>query len=310
MKDGKSLLLLLLAFGLVGTWVFHLYDKNQYSTKINEVIVKDTAGMAAAIRDSLEKLYASTVNEMGDTIDPTGVASPDSIQGVPDSWLQDFINLRKEVEKILGTKNITKETLQDAQSRIQGLRAKLDDLTLASVSPENQRKLLVVELRQLNEEVVSLRLPVSGVDSLHNDPKKTDPSGISLTATDVKMTVMDSNADDGSETETSTAGDANKMILSFTTRNTEMPFSNAEIFVVIIDPEGKVITNEIWDSGSFDTRKETGKTFTRKIKFDYVKGEKKRIVVSLDYDKFNPGTYRIKLYHNKMLIGQTTKTLH
>jgi hypothetical protein len=309
MKDGKSLLLLLLAFGLVGTWIFHLYDKNQYSNKIKEVIVKDTAGMAEAIRDSLEKLYATSVNEMGDNIDTASAALPDSLQGIPTSWLRDFIKLRKEVEKILSTKNITKESLQDAQGRIQGLRAKLDDLTLAHISPENKRKLLTAELGQLHEEMSNLHLPVSGDDSLHNEPKKTASADVSLTATDVKMTVMNSNNDDESEAETSTAKNANKLVLSFTVRNTDMPFSNAEIFVVITNPEGAVITNEIWDSGSFDTRKETGKTFTRKIKFDYVKGEKKRIVVSLGYDKFTSGTYQIKLYHNKMLIGQTKKTL-
>jgi len=60
MKDGKKLLLLVLSLCLTATWIYHLYDKNRYANlPVKEKIVKDTAGVAAVIKDSLERYYAA-----------------------------------------------------------------------------------------------------------------------------------------------------------------------------------------------------------------------------------------------------------
>ena len=308
MKDGKSLLLLLLAFGMVGTWVYHLYDKNQYSNKINEVIVKDTTGMAEVIRDSLQKLYASAVNEMGDTIDTTH-GNLDSLRGQLDSRLSEISGLRNEISRILSNKNLTKDELKEAKSKIRDLHSRVDEMTIENSSLEDQRKKLNGELNQLTEEVKGLQQNISILDSQNNELKKIVYSASTLVASELTLAIIDTKASSGAEMETSRAKRANKVVVSFIAQNTIAQFTNTEVFVVLTDPGGTVITNELWESGNFDTKNENGKTFTRKIKFDYVKGEKKRLVFSLDYDKFIKGTYRIQLYHNKTLIGESAKTL-
>ncbi|MES1218736.1 MAG: hypothetical protein ABUT20_24745 [Bacteroidota bacterium] len=307
MKDGKSTLLLLLAIGLVGTWIYHLYDKNQYSNKVNEVIVKDTTGIAAAITDSLQRLYASRVNEMGDRID-TANANVDSLKGQLDSRLQEISNLRNEISKILGRKNITKDVLKEARGKIQEMQAKVDEMNAQNMSLEEERKKLNGDLNMLTDQMKGLQDNISKLDSQNRELRELVNSASTLGATDLKLMIVDASSGD-SEKETSKARKANKVVVSFIAQNNIAQFANTEVVVVLTAPDGSVITNAIWESGSFDTKKEKGKTFTRKIKFDYSKGEQKRLIFSLDYDKFSKGTYTLQLYHNGTLIGETSKAL-
>ena len=64
MRDNKSILLALLAGGLVVTWVYHLYDKNQYSNNVKEVFVKDSSAVAKAVSDSLRGFFIQTLEQL------------------------------------------------------------------------------------------------------------------------------------------------------------------------------------------------------------------------------------------------------
>jgi len=61
MRDNKTLLLALLAGGLIITWIYHIYDKSQYSNHTREVFVKDSTAVAEAVSDSLRKYYSRTL---------------------------------------------------------------------------------------------------------------------------------------------------------------------------------------------------------------------------------------------------------
>ncbi|MCW3116599.1 MAG: hypothetical protein JWM28_681 [Chitinophagaceae bacterium] len=271
-------------------------------------MIKDTSGMAEAIRDSLQKLYASSVNEMGETID-SAFANRDSLQGRLHIRLTAISKLQNEINRILSNKNITKEELKAAKSKIRELQALIDQLIIESTSSEKERKKLNGELNQLSEEVKEFHADFSSLDSKNEEIKKMVIPASTLVASELRLTMVDAKTSPGTETETSEAKSANKVVVSFMAQNNVAEFSNTEIYVVLSEPDGTVITNEIWDSGTFDTKKEHGKLFTRKIKFDYIQGEKKPLTFSLDYDKFIKGIYRIRLYHNGLLIGETTKTL-
>ena len=62
MRDSKNLLLLLVSVGLMGTWIYHLYDKSRYSTHLAQVLVKDTMATQEAVRDSLQKYFQRNIS--------------------------------------------------------------------------------------------------------------------------------------------------------------------------------------------------------------------------------------------------------
>ena len=98
--------------------------------------------------------------------------------------------------------------------------------------------------------------------------------------------------------------------MSFAVKNNIADYENAEVYIVITQPDGKLLTSDVWESAStIDTRSEGKKRYTRKIRFEYQKGETKQLLFSLNADEYEKGTYILQLYHNGYMIGQTSKTL-
>ena len=81
---------------------------------------------------------------------------------------------------------------------------------------------------------------------------------------------------------------------------------NAEVVVVVSDPAGKALNTEVWDVGSFETKTEGRKIYTRKVRFEYSKGEAKQLIFTLEPNSFEKGTYKLSLYHNGVRIGQSS----
>src|SRR4030095_9750636 len=85
MRDNKSILLALLAAGLVITWIYHLYDKSQYSNHTTEVFVKDSSAVAKAVSDSLRGFFIHTL----DQLDPEKIQVDSLTRTSSDSvWMQ------------------------------------------------------------------------------------------------------------------------------------------------------------------------------------------------------------------------------
>ena len=100
MRDTKSLLLILLSFGLVGTWVYHLYDKTKYSKQRTEIYIKDSIAVAEGIQDSLHKLYSSTITNLDAELDSTK-SSAGQLKGGLGNKLSEINRLKAEIAAIL-----------------------------------------------------------------------------------------------------------------------------------------------------------------------------------------------------------------
>src|SRR6185503_18085614 len=62
------------------------------------------------------------------------------------------------------------------------------------------------------------------------------------------------------EEETQQARKVSKMVVSFAVQSNAADLNNAEVFVVITQPDGEVIKNDVWDSGVMDTRNDGRRT--------------------------------------------------
>jgi len=127
MRDVKSLLLLLLSLGLVTTWVYHLYDKTIYSRKQTEGYIKDSIAVEDAVRDSLQKRYSITMNEMDTQLDSTK-SNVDSLKGELDTKLIEIYKLRNDIREILKNRKASNADLRIASDKINDLQQKVDDL--------------------------------------------------------------------------------------------------------------------------------------------------------------------------------------
>ncbi|MBP6432163.1 MAG: hypothetical protein KA319_10375, partial [Ferruginibacter sp.] len=136
-----------------------------------------------------------------------------------------------------------------------------------------------------------------------NEDKPTTGSGL-FSASQIKVTALSAEDDK----ETTTAEEVEKITGSFVVKNA-MPYKNAEIIIVITQPNGKVLKNSAWETGIFETKEDGRKMYSQKIKFDYSKGETKKCNFSVIADNYPKGNYTLQIYHNGVLIANSVKTL-
>jgi hypothetical protein len=126
-------------------------------------------------------------------------------------------------------------------------------------------------------------------------------SNISLTPVTVK---------NDRERETTAANKVSKLVISFDVKNSITDKTSDELYVIITQPDGRVLKDDVWESFSIDTKKDGKKSYTRKVRIDYEKGENKNLIFSLNADEYMKGNYKLQVYHNGYMIGQTSKVLN
>lgn len=301
MKDSKPLLLLLLSAGLIITWGYHLYDKSRYVNQTKEIFVKDTSAVAKAVADSLREFFTHTLNELD-----TANIQTDSINNLAEVDLQNKITginqLRQDIREILKRKELKQADITAVKIKIDDLKIRLADLKKEDTTATNEKLNGIVA--ELNKEVKSRQQNIQKTGVANSQPGKIEETPVFIVS-DIRFAAYSAQAGQ-KEIETTEQERANKFIASFTVRNNTAGFQNAEIIAVIADPTGKSVNPELWDAGSFETKNEGRKIYTRKIKFEYNKGETKRLLFSLEPDTFEKGTYKLTLYHNGVRIGQST----
>lgn len=306
MKDPKPVLLLLLALGLITTWIYHLYDKTQYTKRRNEIYIKDSMAVAQGVTDSLQKIYSVTLNDLGTKLD-SSVSSADSLQSELGNKVAQIQNLKKEIGSILGKRGITKEELDLARRKIDELQTMVQGLKKQNSSMEEERNRLNSILAQLNGDMRGLEENITKLGEENKSLREKINLASVFVASELRLSAVSRKG--SKETEVSTAKKAEKFVLSFLVQNNVNQFNDADVYVVITGPDGQVLQNPVWDSKTIDTKGEGKKPYTLRIRFDYEKGESKRLLFSLDPDKFIKGTYTMQVYHNGYRIGQTSKTL-
>src|ERR1051326_2859071 len=152
MNDSKNLLLLLISFALVGTWIYHLYDKSHYTSHQLAVLVKDTLATEEAIRDSLQKLF----NEKTVELDTTRTVA-DSLKGTLNSSMIKILDLRRQITDILKNRNATKADLIKARELIEEYKERIEEMKAQNNDLEAERTRLNGILAQLNDQMKGLR---------------------------------------------------------------------------------------------------------------------------------------------------------
>jgi peptidoglycan hydrolase CwlO-like protein len=307
-RDTKTLLLGLLSFGLVATWVYHLYDKTQYSNRRKEIYVKDSTAVAQAIKDSLQHIYSVAITDLDQKLARTRNAT-DSIQTALDVKLSEVQNLRGEIDQILKNRNSSKADLDLARRKINELQGLVQELEGEKDSMEQERSRLNNVLDQLTGDIASLQ------QNIHNlgeeNRKLADKVNLAsvFVASELKLTpVAVKNA---KEQETDQAKKASKFIVSFTLQNNVNEYDNADVYVVITQPNGQVLKNDdIWDATFTSQANGSRLSYTRVVRFDYRKGEAKKLFFSINADQYQKGDYRLEVFHKGYEIGETTKVLN
>ena len=300
----KALLLVILAAGLLGTWVYHLIDKNRYRVlKSEAVLIKDTASVESRVRDSLQTLFTQALEQM-----KSKRTDVDSLKDQLDTQVFQIFKLRNEISSILKNRNLTKADLNLAKEKITELQQKIDDVKVQNDNLEVERLRLSTTLDQLSNEMKDLHQNIQRLGKENKEMAETINQASTFIVSEMRLIPVD--VQQGvKETETSQAYKANKFLVSFAVQNNITKNTMSEVVVVITDPVGNVLHNDIWESGNFESKTAGVKNYTIKLRFEYNRGEQKKMMLTLEPEKFIKGNYKMEVYHNGVLIGETSKTL-
>ena len=292
-----SLCLLLLAFIILFAWGF-IYYRNAAETAKGQpaLIIKDSS-LAASLRDSLQKMYSSTWSQLNRQLD-AAKSNADSIQGNLDLKYEEFSQIRTEIARILDN-NKTPTQMEVARVKLLELQLRLDDWRKKynDVAAENAR--LSALLKQL-----ASASPASNMRS--NAGAATAPGAMPVANRHVEnnLPAMQVQA---WQLRAEEDNDRVKLKGSLEVINNDNN-SSVEMYVVILQPDGKLLKQSGWDSGSFETREGT-KIYSCKLRFDCARGENKSLNFSVPSGNFQKGMYSIQVYHKGVMVARGNKSL-
>jgi hypothetical protein len=298
MKDTKTLLLLLVSIGLVSTWVYHLYDKSHYSTQQKEVFITDSLAIQQGINDSLQQMYNATLSKL-DTV----MLGKDSLTTEFKGKLVEIVNLRNEIAVVLNREGITRADLNKASEKIKVLQQKVAEVSNQNNTLVQEKERLTVMLTQLTQEMSAIQENTVKTVQEKTDLEETVNTGSTFIASELTFKAMNQKSPD-KEVPTSKADKTDRFLVSFLLQNNITPIKNAEVFLVLTDPNGAVIQNDQWQSGALVSKKDGVYKYTRKISFQYNKGEQKKIVLPIQLSDYAEGLYSVQVYHNGIKIGK------
>lgn len=296
-----SLLSLFISTTLLFTWGYDYFiNKDRRAEK---VLRTGTQPRGKFVTDTPQQISSS--NHKGDSQLLFPGNNPDSTNANMDVKLREFYALKNEIAILLQNYN-TGNDLELARQKIAELQERTEELKNRNILVEDENKRLVATLQQLSRGLSNSEQP-SGTNAPGNITRSENVRATTaFKASDLRLFAVMS--DDEKEVETSAAGKAGKLVGSFVVRNSDPQGNVAEIHIVIVQPDGRILKSSPWESGTFETPGGK-KIYSYKLRFDYTRGELKQLSISAGSENFQPGEYVMQVYYNGVMIGSVAKRL-
>lgn len=295
-----SVALLIISAVLLLISGYNIYFKKQGPQAL--VIGKTAVEIPLQLRDSLEKVYSNTVTAINNNLSFADNATSDR---ETQTKMAELATLRQEIVTLLANKNDDSD-LQLAKVKIEELQQKVAVLQNRYTGVESENK----RLQSLINQLLNGKSSAGTANTAAVTPDKQ--GNVTSTAVNSNspfagalhlFAVANTNT---KEQETTEADEAEKIVGTFVVKNLPAK-GNGELLVVILQPDGKVLKNSVWESGTFETV-EGKKIYSRKL-YAETTTEEKQLNFSLTPDKFLKGDYTMQIWYNGSMIGKMVKTL-
>lgn len=220
----------------------------------------------------------------------------------------EIAKMKTEIRGILNNKNASASELKRAKTLIAQLNGEINTMQEQITFLTSENDSLKYEKEELKAERVTLiRNLDSTVDVNSNLTNKVDVAS-TLNASNISITPIKIK-NNGKEKVKTVAKRVDKLVVSFDVRNRIIQSGTTDLYVIVIDPDGKAVTDAA-GSGTFTTRDEGKKSFTAKLPVDLETSKTKNVEFGFaPGDNFKQGSYIIKIYQNGFLIGQGKQEL-
>jgi myosin heavy subunit len=295
----KNVIIGVLAAGLIAVSGYLIYAKNQSSDTIQQQetqiakVSSEKSDVQASFDASLARLDSmTTVNT--------------ALEGQLTDKNTEITKMKTEIRSILNKRNATASELARAKTLIASLNEKISTMEqeVARLTTENQtlnndKVVLTQEKEKLTQDLTATTVVKQELE------KKVDVAS-TLNASNIVITPINVR-NNGKEKVSTTAKRVDKFLVSFDVDNRIVQPGQTDIFVVVVDPDGKAIAT---GTETFSTREEGDKTYTAKVPVSLETAKKKNVEFAFrPGSNFKQGNYTVQIYQNGFLIGQGTREL-
>ena len=295
----KNYLIVVLLISLIISIVFHFRDKKE--------IITNYTTQVETVKSEKESIQAEFIASAA-KVDSLSAYST-KLEGELANKQVSIVSLKNQISTILKKKNNTDAELDNAKTLIAELNTKINGLITEIAQVKEQNVQLNNQNQQLTQEKAQIAVEKQAVEqNLSNTKKELDEKidiASTLHASFFKLTSVRTKKN-GKEKETSSAKKIDKFLIEFTIDDNRISQSGAkEIFVVVTDPSGNIIS----DGATFKTREEGDKKFSDKLTIQFEKGKSTPVSYKKPVKGLSPGNYLIQVYNNGFKIGEGLKEL-
>ncbi len=289
----KNNIIIVLVIALVGTWAYLLWDKDQSrdTIELQAVQIENLDADKAAIQKEFEQAVVRLDSVTNSNSTLTNQVAQQQ---------RDIDSQKAAIKKILNDRNATRASLTQARGMVSDLNGKIAAL-------ENQIALLKQENIALNDANMTLQGEKQGLEqdlsksaAQNAALAKTVEIGSTFSASSIQISSIDVRPS-GKEKITANSKRVDKLLVRFDVENRIAPSGPADMYLIVTDPAGKVITEKGF---VLPTREEGDKPYTALIPVNYEKGTRQKVEFPIRAGQYNKGTYRLEIYHNGFKIGE------
>ena len=292
-----------LLVGLLATWGYIIYDKNQTKETIDQ---KETMiATTSTQRDQLQKELEDAA--MRYDVLKTSNSKKDSSITVKDREIDEK---KTRIQQLLSKANATQSELAEAKRLISSLNGDIDGYKEQVAVLQQQKTQLISEKAVVISQRDRVQRNYDSSTLVIKEKENLIDVGSTLHASNFSIVGINER-NNGKEKTTTTAKRVDKLRISFDIDENMLTESGTkEIYVCITAPDGSPIAVQAMGSGTFSTRQGSEKPYTQKLDVNYT--QNKRQTVSFDWKQgsvFNTGNYKIEVYNNGFKVGEGYKPL-
>lgn len=302
-RDNRGLIYGILIAALLGTWGYIIYDKSKTRDLIQSKDVQYST--LDSSRNQVQKEYEDALLRLDDL---SGKNSKlDSLLKTRDKELE---SVKTRISQLVRKQNASASDLAEARRLISQLNGKIDGFVAEIERLQGENQTLTQERNNLTTQKAELEQTLSTTQTEKKAAEEKVDIASTLHASNFRIEAVNERGG-GKEKATTTAKRADKFRISFDLdENMVAPSGEKDLYILVYDPSGKLISEQGLRSGTFSTRQAGEKQYTNRIQVNYEQGQRKNVSFDLrQTDKYQPGNYKVEVYHNGFKIGDNTVSL-
>ncbi|MGH2566690.1 MAG: hypothetical protein ACRDE5_19370, partial [Ginsengibacter sp.] len=301
-KNFKNLIIGVLAVALVATGAFLLVDKNKTGATIQQQ--QTEIATVTDQKSDIQKSFDASLSR----IDSLSTANS-GLQGELTSRNGEIAKTKHEIRSILNKKNATAAELSRAKTliaslndKITGMEQQVAQLTQDKQNLTQDKIMLVQDSAKLTQDLTTTTVTKDSLAQKVDVASTLNANNIAITPIDVRH--------NGKEKVTTVAKRVNKLVISFDVNNRIAPAGTTDVYVVVTGPDGKPISEQSLNSGTFTTRENGDQAYTAKLPVEIETDKMKNVQFTFTpVNNFQQGDYTVKIYQNGFLIGEEKSEL-